>query len=428
MSTALLIGGFALFLVLGTPVALAFLAASVLFLLHAGFPVSVAGQAMIGGVSNTTLLAVPLYILAGELMNNGGITRRLFDFAETAMGHVRGGLGHVNVFASIIFSGISGSSSADAAGLGRVEIEAMRKAGYRAEFAAAITAASSTIGPIIPPSIHLVLYAAIAEVGVDYLFLAGVVPGLVMAFSLMLAIYLLVITGREVCPTRPWGGIRAFLRAFWKAMLPITAPLVIVGGILSGLFTPTEAGVVAVLYVCLVGALLGELGWAGLREALSRTVRSSAVVLLILATAQAFAWGLTIEKVPDAIARGLLSVSDNQHVVLAIILVMLIVLGLFESASANLVIVTPILLPIAATLGIDPVHLGVVIVLALTIGVVTPPVGMSLFIVADISRVPVNSIARALLPYVAALIGALVLTAYAPGIILFLPRLFGYAG
>jgi len=428
LSTLMLIGSFAVFLALGTPVALAFLAASVVFLLYAGFPVSVAAQAMIGGVSNTTLLAVPLYILAGELMNNGGITRRLFDFAETAMGHVRGGLGHVNVLASIIFSGISGSSSADAAGLGRVEIEAMRKAGYRPEFAAAITAASSTIGPIIPPSIHLVLYAAIAEVGVDYLFLAGVLPGLIMGLSLMIAIYFLVETGREKCPTGHWRGMAHFGRALWRAILPITAPLVIVGGILSGVFTPTEAGVVAVLYVCAVGLALGDLRFDGIREALSRTIRSSAVVLLILAAAQAFAWGLTIEKVPEAIAGGLLSISDNQSVALAIILVLLIVLGLFESASANLVIVTPILMPIAATLGIDPVHLGVVVVLALTIGVITPPVGMSLFIVADISQVSVNRISRAMLPYVAALIGALIIITYMPDVVLFLPRLFGYGG
>lgn len=428
MSTAVLLGGFALLLVLGAPVAFAFLAAAILYLLWAGFPISVAGQAMIGGVSNATLLAVPLYILAGELMNTGGITQRLFAFASAAMGHVRGGLGHVNVFASIIFSGISGSSSADAAGLGRVEIEAMRKSGYRPEFAAAITAASSAIGPIIPPSIHLVLYGAIAEVGVDHLFLGGVIPGLIMGICLMACIYLLVATGREKCPTEPWVGMRAFAGAFWKAILPITAPLVIVGGILSGYFTPTEAGVTAVLYIAIVGLVLRELRFAGMMEAFSRTVRSSAVVLLILATAQAFAWGLTIEKVPEAVAIGLLGISENQVVVLALILVLLLVLGLFESASANLVIVTPILLPVAATLGIDPVHLGVIIVLALTIGVVTPPVGMSLFIVADITKLPVNRIAMATLPYTLALVVALVITAYNPDLVLLLPRFFGYAG
>ncbi|EKF18615.1 TRAP transporter large permease [Nitratireductor pacificus] len=428
MSLTLLLGGFALFMTLGTPVALAFLVAAVLYLLSSGIPLSVAGQSLIGGIYNYTLLAVPLYILAGELMNSGGITRRLFDFASALAGHVRGGLGHVNVVASIIFSGISGSSSADAAGLGRVEIEAMRKAGYRAEFAAAITAASSAIGPIIPPSIHLVLYAAIAEVGVDYLFLGGILPGLAMGACLMSVIYLLVLFKREDCPVQEWAGMRTLARAFWNALLPITAPLVIVGGILSGYFTPTEAGVTAVLYVAALGFILRELRVRQLAEAVVRSVHSSAVVLLILAAAQAFAWGLTVEQVPEAIAHGLLSISEDTTVVLAIILVVLVILGMFESASANLVIVTPILLPIAMQLGIDPVHLGIIIVLALTIGVVTPPVGMSLFIVADISGLPVGRIARATLPYVLALILALVLTTYLPDLVLLLPRLYGYAG
>lgn len=428
MSAAILLGGFAAFLVSGAPVSLAFLAAAVLFLIFGGFPLSVAGQAMVGGVSNATLLAVPLYILAGELMNSGGITQRLFAFATAAVGHVRGGLGHVNVFASIIFSGISGSSSADAAGLGRVEIAAMRKAGYRPEFAAAITAASSAIGPIIPPSIHLVLYAAIAEVGVDYLFLAGILPGLLMALCLMVAIYTLVATGRENCPTASWVGFRTLLFTMWQAILPITAPLIIVGGILSGYFTPTEAGVTAVIYVAVVGLLLRELWFAGMRDALVRTVRSSAVVLLILATAQAFAWGLTIERIPDAVAAGLLGFSDNKVIAICIILFLLLVLGLFESASANLVIITPILLPVGVALGIDPVLLGVIIVLALTIGVVTPPVGMSLFIVADISGVPANRIAWATLPYTLALILALIVTAFSPGLVLVLPRALGYGG
>lgn len=304
----------------------------------------------------------------------------------------------------------------------------MRKAGYRAEFAAAITAASSAIGPIIPPSIHLVLYAAIAEVGVDYLFLGGILPGLAMGACLMAVIYLLVLFKLEDCPVQEWAGMRNLARAFWQALLPITAPLVIVGGILSGYFTPTEAGVTAALYVMALGFILRELRVRQLVEAVIRSVHSSAVVLLILAAAQAFAWGLTVEQVPEAIAHGMLSISQDTTVVLAIILVVLVILGMFESASANLVIVTPILLPIATQLGIDPVHLGVIIVLALTIGVVTPPVGMSLFIVADISGLPVSRIARATLPYVLALILALVLTTYLPDMVLLLPRLYGYAG
>jgi tripartite ATP-independent transporter DctM subunit len=412
----------------GAPIAFAFLGAAVAYLLWTGVPMSVAGQQLIGGVANYTLLAVPLYILAGELMNSGGITRRLFDFASAAIGHVRGGLGHVNVLASVIFAGISGSSSADAAGLGRVEIQAMKTAGYRPEFAAAITASSSTIGPIIPPSIHLVLFAALAEVGVDHLFLGGVLPGLLMAVCLMIVIYVLVRTGREKCPVHPFAGFRDLSRKFWNAILPLTAPLVIVLGIVSGVFTPTEAGVTAVVYVALVGFALGELRFGQIREALFRSVRSSAVVLLILATAQAFAWGLTIEQVPDAIAEGMLSISDNPAILIAIVLVVLLILGLFESASANLVIVTPILVPLAPVLGLDLVHLGVIIVLALTIGVVTPPVGMSLFIVSEITGLSVNRIAVATLPYIFALVVALALTAYVPDLVLLLPRLYGYPG
>jgi tripartite ATP-independent transporter DctM subunit len=415
-------------MILGAPIALAFLVSAVTYLLVVGMPLSVTSQMLVGGVHNYTLLAVPLYVLAGELMNSGGITRRLFEFASAVTGHVRGGLGHVNVLASVIFAGISGSSSADAAGLGRVEIRAMINAGYRPEFAASITAASSTIGPIIPPSIHLVLYGAIAEVGVDYLFLGGILPGLLIAVCLMATIYLLVATGREKCPRHPWVGFRRLGNALWDAILPLTAPLVIVLGILSGVFTPTEAGVSAVVYILVLGLVLGELRLKSIAEALMRSVRSSSVVLLILAAAKAFAWGLTIEQVPQNLAAGLLAISSNPNVLLALILVLLLVLGMFESASANLVIITPILLPIAHSMGIDPVHLGVVIVLALTIGVVTPPVGMSLFIVSDISGLPVGRIARSALPYIVALILALILVAYIPQLVLLLPRLYGYSG
>ncbi|MGN6286826.1 MAG: TRAP transporter large permease [Afipia sp.] len=428
MNLTLLFLSLIVMMILGAPIALAFLVSAVTYLLVVGMPLSVTSQMLVGGVHNYTLLAVPLYVLAGELMNSGGITRRLFEFASAVTGHVRGGLGHVNVLASVIFAGISGSSSADAAGLGRVEIRAMINAGYRPEFAASITAASSTIGPIIPPSIHLVLYGAIAEVGVDYLFLGGILPGLLIAVCLMATIYLLVATGREKCPRHPWVGFRRLGNALWDAILPLTAPLVIVLGILSGVFTPTEAGVSAVVYILVLGLVLGELRLKSIAEALMRSVRSSSVVLLILAAAKAFAWGLTIEQVPQNLAAGLLAISSNPNVLLALILVLLLVLGMFESASANLVIITPILLPIAHSMGIDPVHLGVVIVLALTIGVVTPPVGMSLFIVSDISGLPVGRIARSALPYIVALILALILVAYIPQLVLLLPRLYGYSG
>jgi tripartite ATP-independent transporter DctM subunit len=378
------------------------------------------------GVRSYTLLAIPLYVLAGELMNSGGITQRIFDFANALVGHIRGGLGHVNVVASVIFSGMSGSSSADAAGLGRVEIRAMIEKGYRPEFAAAITGVSSTIGPIIPPSIHLVLYGALAEVGIDYLFLAGIVPGLIMASCLMAAIYALVWTGREPCPTQPWAGAASVLRTFLRALLPITAPVLIVGGIIGGVFTPTEAGATAVMYALFLGLLYGDLTWRGLHEALSRSVNSTVVVLFILATAKVFAWGITIEQVPDMLAHGLFALSSNLTVLMLLVLFGLLVLGTFESASANLVIVTPLLVPLAPALGVDLVHLGVIIVLALMIGIITPPVGISLFIVSDIAQVPFGRVVRAVFPYIFALVGALLLVAFLPDAVMFIPRLYGY--
>ena len=427
MALTLLLCGFGALLLLGVPVAYSFLAASLAYLVVADTPLAIAAQQLSGGVRGYTLLAIPLYILAGELMNTGGITQRIFDFANALVGHIRGGLGHVNVLASMIFSGMSGSSSADAAGLGRVEIQAMNERGYRPEFAAAITAVSSTIGPIIPPSIHLVLFGAMAEVGIDALFLAGIVPGVIMGLCLMAAIYLQVVTGRERCPTDPWPGVRLVAHAFWRGVLPLSAPVIIVGGILTGIFTPTEAGAVAVLYALLLGSLYREFTWAGLRDAMLRSIRSTVVVMFILGTAKVFAWGITVEKVPEIISAALFGLSSEPAVVLLLILVALLILGTFESATANLVIVTPILVPMAPALGLDIVHFGVVIVLALMIGIITPPVGMSLYIVADITKIPFERVTRAVFPYLVALIVALLLVAYLPDAVMFIPRLYGYA-
>lgn len=426
MELALLLFGFGILLLLGVPVAFSFLAASLAYLVAADTPLAIAAQQLSSGVRGYTLLAIPLYILAGELMNTGGITQRIFDFANALVGHVRGGLGHVNVLASMIFAGMSGSSSADAAGLGRVEIKAMIEKGYRPEFAAAITAVSSTIGPIIPPSIHLVLFGAMAEVGIDALFLAGIVPGVIMGLCLMAAISIQVMTGRERCPTDPWPGFRQMTVAFGRGILPLSAPVIIVGGILSGVFTPTEAGAVAVLYALLLGSIYKELTWTGLKDAMLRSVRSTVVVMFILGTAKVFAWGITVEKVPETISHALFSLSSNPAMVLLLILAALLILGTFESATANLVIVTPILVPMAPMLGLDIVHFGVVIVLALMIGIITPPVGMSLYIVCDITKIPFERVVRAVLPYIVALVIALLLVAYFPKVVMYIPRLYGY--
>jgi len=414
-------------LALGMPIAFTFLVPGLLYMAISDTPFLLAAQQIMEPTKSFVLLAIPLFILAGELMNAGGITERIFSFSSAVMGHVRGGLGHVNVVASMIFSGISGSSAADAAGLGRVEIKAMREAGYRPEFAAAITAASSTIGPIIPPSIGFVLYGAIAEVGVDWLFMAGILPGILMGAALMVAIYIQVLTGAEHCPLSPWPGWRAVLCSCWRASPALAAPLIIVGGIVTGVFTPTEAGVVAVLFALAVGSLSRVLTLRELAGALMRAVRSTATIMFILAAVGIFAWVLTVERVPDLVAAGMFAISEDPSVIWLLILATLLFLGLFETASANLLIVTPLLLPLAPALGIDTVHLGVVLVFALMVGQITPPVGITLYIVTEITQLPMGRIVRAMVPYVIAMMVALLIVTYWPDMVLLVPRLAGYS-
>ena len=415
-------------LFVGLPIGFVFLVPSLVYMALSDVPLVLAGQMMLQQFLKFVLLAIPLYVLAGELMNATGVTNRIFDFAHALCGHVRGGLGHVNVIGSMIFAGMSGSAAADAAGLGRIEIKAMVEGGYRPAFAAAISATSSVIGPIIPPSIGLVLYGSIAEVGIDWLFLAGFMPGVLLGIALMIAIYLQVVFGHEICPLTPFPGWRALGWRFIAAAPAIASPIVIVGGMVTGIFTPTEAGVIAVAIALFLGLAYRELSWAGFTDAVMRSVRGTASIMFILATVSCFAWVLTVEKAPDHVADLLLSLTSERWLLMALILLTLLFLGLFETASANLLIVAPILVPIAPQLGLDLVHLGVVLVFALVIGNVTPPVGICLFIVQDITRLPMSVIVRATGPYLVAMILALILVAYLPEITLWLPKFLGYRG
>ena len=396
---SILLLSFGILLALRCPIAIALFLSSLFYLLSKGMNLAIIPQTMIEGVNSYTLLAVPLYIFVGELMNSTGITNRIFNFALALMGHVRGGLGHVNVLGSMIFAGISGSATADAAGLGRVEIKAMEESGYRTEFAAAITAASSIIGPIIPPSIHMVIYGAIADVSVASLFLGGFVPGVLMGVSLMVMIYFMARTGREVCPVRKRPPLREIFRSFRQALFPMLAPVIIVGSIIFGIGTPTESGAIAVMYVVILGLIYRELTVKNILGALERTVFSSVVIMFILATSRAFAWALTIERVTDSIVELIFAFTGNKVVILLLINVVLLILGCFETATANLVIVTPILVGVAQQIGMDLVHLGVMVVFNLVIGIITPPVGTSLYIVADITKLPFEAVAKETLKY-----------------------------
>jgi tripartite ATP-independent transporter DctM subunit len=421
---SILLLSFGILLALRCPIAIALFLSSLFFLLSKGMNLTIIPQTMIEGVNSYTLLAVPLYIFVGELMNSTGITNRIFNFALALMGHVRGGLGHVNVLGSMIFAGISGSATADAAGLGRVEIKAMEESGYRTEFAAAITAASSIIGPIIPPSIHMVIYGAIADVSVASLFLGGFVPGMLMGVSLMAMIYFMARTGREVCPVHKRPPLKEIFRSFRQALFPILAPLIIVGSIIFGIGTPTESGAIAVMYVVVLGLIYRELTIKNIMGALERTVFSSIVIMFILATSRAFAWALTIERVTDSIVELIFTFTGNKFVILLLINVVLLILGCFETATANLVIVTPILVAVAQQIGMDLVHLGVMVVFNLVIGIITPPVGTSLYIVADITKLPFETVAKETLKYLPPLLVVLALITYWPQLVLFVPNLF----
>jgi tripartite ATP-independent transporter DctM subunit len=417
-----LVGVFLLFIVLGFPIAFSIGLTSALYLYVFGIPVITLAQKMITGIDTFALLAVPFFILAGNLMNTGGITRRLFRFATALVGHIPGGLGHANVIASIIFAGMSGAAIADAGGLGTIEIKAMKDEGFDDGFSAAITAASSTIGPIIPPSIPLVLYSAFSNTSVGKLFLAGVIPGLLMGGALMVQIY--VIAKRRNYPVHGGLSRREVWASFKDGFLPLMTPLIILGGILGGIFSPTEAAVAASAYALFLGAVLyREIAGRDLFRILLDTVKTTSIVLFIISLAAIYGWLLAREQVPQTVAKLMFSLTDDPRLALLVILVFLLAVGCFLETTAALIILVPILVPAVMQLGIDPVHFGLVMVLNLMIGLITPPVGVVLYIVSDIARIPFEETVRATMPFLVPLLLVLLLVTFVPSLVLFLPNL-----
>jgi tripartite ATP-independent transporter DctM subunit len=386
------------------------------------------GQRTYFGTTSFPLLAVPFFILAGNLMNTGGITQRIFGVAQLCVGRIHGGLGHVNVIGSMIFAGMSGSAVADAAGLGLVEIAAMTKAGYTRRFSAAITAVSSTIGPIIPPSIPFVIYGSLTNVSVGALFLGGILPGVLMGLALMAVIA--VVARRQNLPLmleRPAG--REALRVLGGAAPALFMPIFIVGGILTGWFTPTEAAVAASIYAILLGMVLyRELRLADLPGVLWESAKQTVQVMFIIAAASPFGWVLIQQQIPNAVINAILDISTTPWVILLMINVILLVLGMFIEGIAIMIITFPIFLPLVERMHIDPTHFGVIVVLNLMIGLVTPPVGMALYAVSAISDVPMGEMFAEMIPYVLALIAVLGMVTYCPEVVMFLPRAFGFAG
>jgi TRAP-type C4-dicarboxylate transport system permease large subunit len=450
----------------GLPVAIAMAGASLVYVMVTGnVPQYVVIHRMFGGLDSFPLLAVPFFILAGNLMNSAGITNRIYNFALALVGWMRGGLGHVNIVGSVIFAGMSGTAIADAAGLGTIEIKAMQDHGYSTEFSVGVTAASATLGPIIPPSLPFVIYALFANVSVGALFLAGILPGAVMAILMMLTvafyarknkwgsdvpfhwprvtkalIELAVVAG---WPTAIWGatelgadprttvllglvGLFAADRAFrFSAVLPIMTPVLLIGGMTTGLFTATEGAIAACVWALVLGlAWYRTLSWKMLVKASMDTIETTAAVLFIVAAASIFGWMLTATRTTELIAGWVLSVTQSPAGFLLLANLLMLFVGCFLEPTAAITILVPILLPIVTRLGIDPVHFGLVMVLNLMIGLLHPPMGLVLFVLARVARLSVERTTIAILPWLVPLLISLVIVTYIPAISLWLPNQF----
>lgn len=405
------------------PIAVTLLIATIGFILVGGdFPLEIVAQRMWGGVTSSILSAIPMYILAAILMNNMGVTERIFRFALALVGHLRGGLYYVNILASVIFSGMSGSNTADVAGLGKIEIKAMVDANYDRAYSAAVTAASSIIGPIIPPSIILVVYAQLASVSTGRLFLAGILPGLVMAGCLSLIVFVLVRRRAAAGDPLPRASVGEILRRARDGVFALFAPAIIVGGMTLGIVTPSESGVLAVCYSLLLGVVYGSLSFRLLVRSLHEAALFSGAILLIIAASGAFGWAVNIMQVPEAVGDAIQAITDRPWLALLMINVGLLMLGCLEAGSAALVVVAPVLIYLGGLYGIDPVHLGIVAAINLTLGSMTPPVALSLFISARIAGVPMRAAVAASLPFFLALLASLLIVTFVPAFSLALPN------
>jgi C4-dicarboxylate transporter DctM subunit len=406
------------------PIAFSLGVASVTTLQYgSNLPLTLAAQRLFTGTDSFPLMAIPFFMLAGELMESGGISRRLFDFAHAIVGFVYGGLAMVAVVAAMFFAGISGAAAADTAAVGAVSIPAMIRKGYKKGFAAAVQAAGGSIGVIIPPSIPMIIFGVVGGVSIGKMFMGGFIPGLLIGGGLMATSYFLAKNaGYE---KDAFMGFREILRTFWGAFWALLMPVIILGGILGGIFTPTEAAVVAALYGLAIGFLVyRELRPKDLPRIFARAAISTSTVMLLIATANIFGWILTAERVPQNVAAYLVTLSSSRYVLYGLILICLLIVGTFMETSASLIILTPVFLPVVEKLGIDPVHFGVVMVTALAIGMLTPPLGICLFISCNIAHIQLSEIIRYITPFLVIMIAMLVLITYVPDLVMIIPNTF----
>ena len=414
---------FFLLFIIGFPVVLAILIPAIIYILSNGITLNLIAQRMHYALDSYPLIAVPVFIFVGNLMNSSGITRRIFKFADTLVGRLPGGLAQVNIFASLIFSGMSGAALADVGGLGQIEIRAMKERGFSVPFAAAVTCASATVGPIFPPSIPLVIYGSVAGVSVVKLLLAGITPAILAIVTLMIMTAVISIM-RHYPRADRWPEPMEIVRDFLPAFPALMTPVLLILGMLSGLFTPTEAASVTAIYVLLISTFFyRELTLKHFIHASFETVKATSSILLIVAAASLFGWILAIEQVPQLFSETLLSITSNPYLLLLILNGILLIVGMFLDSTTATLLLVPIVVPPLVNAGIDPIHLGLVFIFNIMIGLVTPPMGLSLFLVSGIAKVTIRDIIREVLPYMVPLIVTLLLITYMPGFVLWIPNM-----
>ncbi len=420
--TLLLFGVFIVCLFLGLPVAFSLGLSSLAYILASDIPLNIIPQRMFSGIDSFVLLCVPGFILAGNLMNIGGITERIIGFCNAAVGHIRGGLGIANVGASMVFAGISGTAVADTASIGSVMIPSMVKEGYETDFSCAVTASSSTIGPIIPPSLPMIIAGTITGLSVSRLFVAGAIPGLLLGVGLAGVSY--YISRKRNHPKGERFSLKHLFKTFYGAFWALLMTFIILAGIIGGFFTPTEASMVAVAYAIFVGFFVyKELHLKDLPRIFLESAITTASLMVLVGFANVFAWILTTEQIPQMVADAMLSVTKNKYLILLLVNLLLLFVGTFMETIAALMILFPILLKVGTAVGVDPIQFAVICVLNLVIGLTTPPVGVCLFVASSIGKISLGKLTRAILPFLAVSLFVLLLVTYVPAITLFLPNL-----
>ncbi|MEW6276232.1 MAG: TRAP transporter large permease [Bacillota bacterium] len=417
--------GFVLLLLIGVPIAFVLGLTGVIHMYSTGnyLLFNNVAQRMFTGIDTFSLMAVPLFILAGDLMNSGGLTVRLVNFARALIGHLRGGLAYVSIMVSMFMAAIVGSATAVTALQCNTLVPEMVRDDYEEDFAVAVATGSSIMGPIIPPSMFFVVYGVVAGVSIGGLFIGGVIPGVLLGLSMMVVAYFYI--KKKGYPVKPRASLRTLGKVTVEALPALLLPLIIMGGILSGVFTPTECGGAAVFVALIVGFFVyRELTWKKIPKILGQTAITTASILLVVATANIFGWTLAIEQIPQKIAQLMLSISTNKYVLLFIINIFLLIVGCIMEAFAAIVILVPVFKPIIAQLGIDPLHFGMVVCFNLIVGMITPPVGLCLFVASSITKLTIEKITRAIFPFICVSVVVLLLVTYLPTLSVWLPRLF----